>query len=104
RFCTLGLAQRNFGIVRRAMGEVPLGNIKVTDPLNNIILTQLQASCCEMANIHEVMKSLPVETALYRVYHDHHHNHFELLAGDGCLSSHGFRLLADFQAAVNVYA
>ena len=97
----LGLWHSNFAVVSEAVGNKPLGTIRVKDPANDSILRHLQARSFEIAYIDTLMETLPVETALYQAY-NRHGKTIGLLHGD-TVTVEGASLLRDFESAAAVY-
>lgn len=94
--------QNNFATVHDAMGDTPLGSIRTDDPVHQAILPELQARSFEIAHIDTLLENLPVETALYTQYNDHHQA--IALYEDDELTADGITLLDNFNEAFSVYA
>ena len=92
----------NFASVHDAAGEQSLGNIPQNAPANDVILQGVQACSFEIAHIDEILRTLPVETALYSSYQAHPRQIG--LIQDTNLTPDGSALLQHFGEAVSVYS
>jgi hypothetical protein len=92
----------NFAAVYDAIGDQPLGNIRGDDPLNSVLLSNLQARSFEIAYIDNLLETLCVETDLYREYNNHDRASTFLQGNE--LTSDGRRVLDNFDAAIAVYS
>lgn len=92
----------NFEFVRKAAGDLPLGQIPQNDPKNDVILERLQACLYQLLYTDALLNELRMDTELYRAYLSHPRN-LRLMDGE-IPSQSGQMLLRNFASAVLTYS